>query len=200
MGSGWRAAAAVCAVETDGVATWRNNSARTIFAATSRILPKHNKTLARGLLKSGAKAWSRRSRGESGHSPRGGSWNGQASEDASRAREARRTIRCSFDPAESIGHDRIVQRQLEAARHLTDRADGFRGNGHVPRGKAAAPRGLAEDEVRTAGCRQQAGGQRSQVEARGQIRGKRPPAATARGRSSEPRKRAAAGNATAHLS
>lgn len=57
--------------------------------------------------------------------------------------------------AESIG--RVIgslQRQLEAARHLTDRADGFRGNGHVPAGQQS---GTVKTPRKTKSARPDAG-------------------------------------------
>ena len=59
--------------------------------------------------------------------------------------------------AESLG--RVIgslQRQLEAARHLTDRADGFRGNGHVPAGQQS---GTAKTPRKTKSARPDAGKQ-----------------------------------------
>ena len=63
--------------------------------------------------------------------------------------------------AESLG--RVIgslQRQLEAARHLTDRADaaGFRGNGHVP---ARQQSGTAKTQRKTKSARPDAGSKQS---------------------------------------
>src|SRR5687768_2115723 len=155
MGSAGRAADAVCAVETDGVATWRISSARAIFATTSRILPKHNSDLGSRLAESREGCPPPWRKAETAREEERGMARQGKTRPARRENGTNDSL--LIRSAESLG--RMIgslQRQLEAARHLTDRADGaeFRGNGHVPARQQSS--GTAKTQRKTKSARSNA--------------------------------------------